>query len=105
MTTVPRIGYLVRRHSGHRGRTGYEARIRSRERVLEMHADYFAAHPRARAFAWKRIGLMAAGLGDHRKARIAFLKSLAARPTAKTLGHLARSIQPQKTYVPRQVSS
>jgi glycosyltransferase involved in cell wall biosynthesis len=99
VTTVPRIGYLVRRHSGRRGRTGYEARIRSREAVLRMHADYFATHPRARAFAWKRIGLMAAGLGDHRKARAAYLRSIGASPDVRTAWHLVRSLRPSAARI------
>ena len=91
VTTVRRIGYLVRRHEGERARTGLASRIRSRELVLRIHADYFATHRRARAFAWKRIGLMAAAYGDRTAARAAFARSLMARPEAKTLGHLARA--------------
>ena len=96
VTTVPRIGYLVRYHAGERARTGLASRIRSRELLLREHADYFAAHPRARAFAWKRIGLMASAAGDRATARRAFVRSLAARPEARTLSHLARSVLPSR---------
>ena len=94
VTTVPRIGYLVRRHEGVRTRTGLASRIRSRELLLDVHADYFASHPRARAFAWKRIGLMAGAYGDRAVARRAFARSLAARPEPKTFGHLASACRP-----------
>ncbi len=91
VTTVPRIGYLVRRHEGERVRTGLASRVRSRELLLREHRDYFASHARARAFAWKRIGLMAAAYGDRAAARRAFTRSVLARPEPKTLGHLIRA--------------
>ena len=94
VTTVPRIGYLVRRHEGERTRTGLASRVRSRELLLRQHADYFAGHRRARAFAWKRIGLMAATYGDRARARRAFARSFFARPEAKTLGHAVRAVGP-----------
>jgi glycosyltransferase involved in cell wall biosynthesis len=91
VTTVPRIGYLVRRHEGERPRTDLASRIRSRELLLRDHADYFASHRRARAFAWKRVGLMADAYGDRAAARRAFARSLAARPEPRTLGHAVRA--------------
>ena len=87
VTTVRRIGYLVRRHEGERTRTGLASRVRSRELLLREHADYFATHRRARAFAWKRIGLMSATYGDRARARRAFARSFLARPDPTTLGH------------------
>jgi glycosyltransferase involved in cell wall biosynthesis len=92
VATVPRVGYLVRRHAGERGRTGLASRIRSRELLLEVHEGYFAGHRRARAFAWKRIGLMEAALGERARARRAYVRSLAARPSARTAWHLVRAI-------------
>ena len=61
--------------------------------MLQLHAEYFEEHPRARAFAWKRIGLMAATYGDHAEARGAFLRSLAGNVDPKTFGHLLRSVR------------
>jgi glycosyltransferase involved in cell wall biosynthesis len=87
VTTVRRIGYLVRRHEGERTRTGLASRVRSRELLLREHADYFDTHRRARAFAWKRIGLMSATYGDRALARRAYARSFLARPSPKTLGH------------------
>jgi glycosyltransferase involved in cell wall biosynthesis len=94
VTTVPRIGYLVRRHEGVRTRTGLASRVRARQLLLEVHAEYFASHRRARAFAWKRIGLMAAAYGDHAAARHAFATSLAARPEPSTFAHLISACRP-----------
>ena len=73
-------------------RTGLASRIRSRELLLREHADYFASHAHARAFARKRIGLMATAYGDRARARRAFASSLAARPDAATVGHLLRAV-------------
>jgi glycosyltransferase involved in cell wall biosynthesis len=92
VTTVPRIGYLVRRHEGERNRTGLADRVRSRELLLREHRDYFTSHATARAFAWKRIGLMAAAYGDRAAARRAFARSALARPDPKALGHLLRAV-------------
>ena len=92
VTTVRRIGYLVRRHEGERTRTGLSSRVRSRELLLREHADYFATHRRARAFAWKRIGLMAATYGDRALARRAYARSFLARPDPKTLGHAVAAV-------------
>ncbi len=92
VTTVRRIGYLVRRHEGERTRTGLASRVRSRELLLREHADYFATHRRARAFAWKRIGLMAATYGDRAMARRAYARSFLARPDPKTFGHAVTAV-------------
>jgi glycosyltransferase involved in cell wall biosynthesis len=92
VTTVRRIGYLVRRHEGERTRTGLPSRVRSRELLLREHAEYFATHRRARAFAWKRIGLMSAAYGDRARARRAYARSFLARPDPKTLGHALTTV-------------
>jgi hypothetical protein len=92
VTTIRRIGYLVRRHEGERTRTGLASRVRSRELLLREHADYFTAHRRARAFAWKRIGLMSATYGDRARARRAYARSFLSRPEPRTLGHAVRAI-------------
>jgi glycosyltransferase involved in cell wall biosynthesis len=96
VTTVARVGYLVRRHPEERTRTGLASRVESREALMSKHADYFATHRRARGFAYKRIGLMEAQLGDHSRARRAYLKSLRARPSLRTASHLVRSLRPNR---------
>ena len=90
--TVPEVGYLVRRHSGPRVNHGTQARMAASRQLLEKHAAYFAVHPAAAAFRWKRIGLMAAQLGRTREARHAFRRSLRLHPEPRTAWHLARQL-------------
>jgi glycosyltransferase involved in cell wall biosynthesis len=94
ISTVPEVGYLYRRHDGPRGRNSTAARVRCSLRLLELHAPYFERHPRAAAFRWKRIGLMAGQTGDRRLARQALRRSLRLRPELATLWHLARAFEP-----------
>lgn len=91
VATVCRVGLLYRHHDGHRPGSGALVRAESLRRIFDLHARYFAAHPRATAFHWKRIGLTALRGGDRRAARRAFLRSLRARPQPRTLWHLGRS--------------
>jgi glycosyltransferase involved in cell wall biosynthesis len=93
LSTVREVGYLYRDHDGPRSRNGTDARVRCSLELLELHAPYFAAHPRAAAFRWKRIGLMAGQLGDRRLARQALQRSLRLQPEAATLWHLVRTLQ------------
>jgi hypothetical protein len=62
--------------------------------LLNEQSEYFDAHPRAHAFRWYLMGLLAMKLGDRRFARRAFLRSLRLRPAAKRLGHLALALRP-----------
>jgi hypothetical protein len=66
---------------------------------MEKHAGYFARNDRARAFRWKRIGLMSSHLGDQALARRSFLRSLRSRPEARTMWHLARAVRPSTRAV------
>lgn len=93
VSTVPRIGHLVRRHPGVRRKHGLEARIRGSLLLLDLHADYFGSHPAAAGFRWKRIGLTARQLGNYALARRAFLASLRRSPQAATAWHLLRSLR------------
>jgi glycosyltransferase involved in cell wall biosynthesis len=95
-TTVPRLGCRVRLHDGPRLRHGTEARLAGSRQLLETHADYFAAHPVAAAFRWKRIGLMALEVGRPADARRAFWRSLRLHPEAATAVHLARQLLPRR---------
>jgi glycosyltransferase involved in cell wall biosynthesis len=94
VATVPRAGLHYRNHAGVRHGNGAPERVRGSRLLMEKHAEYFARNPRARAFRWKRIGLMASRLGDHALARRSFLRSLSIRPEAATAWHLARAIRP-----------
>jgi hypothetical protein len=93
VSSVPRVGLLYRQHTGPRNRNGLRARIDGSLRLLEEHADYFATHPRAAAFRWKRIGLTARRTRDLRFARTAFLRSLRLRPQISTAWHLVRVLR------------
>jgi glycosyltransferase involved in cell wall biosynthesis len=95
--TTETVGYLVRRHPGHRHRNNGAARVRCSLLLLKMHADYFNNHPRAAAFRWKRIALMAGGLGDYALARKALMRSLILQPDGRTLLHFARALKLSST--------
>jgi glycosyltransferase involved in cell wall biosynthesis len=90
--TVPRVGYVVRRHDGPRPHHGMEARLAASRQLLEKHAAYFTEHPAAAAFRWKRIGLMATQLGRRSEARQAFWRSLRLHPEPRTAWHLAQQL-------------
>ena len=94
VTTVPAVGLLYRQHDGPRPRHGAAARLAASLQLLEEHAEWFARHPRAAAFRWKRAGLLALQVGDRALARRAFLRALARHPEPATLWHLARAARP-----------
>lgn len=89
--TVPKVGFLYRRHSGARHRNGTPVRIQTSLRLLEMEREYFSFHPRAAAFRWMRIGLMAREVGDLRQARQAFWRSWRLHPSSRSLWHLVQA--------------
>lgn len=93
VASLDRVGALVRRHGGDRGLAGLRARIEGSLRLLDHHAAYFAAHPAARAFRWRQIGLMAAASGDVPLARRAQVRSLRARVSLRSAVHLARTLR------------
>lgn len=97
VATVPKAGYRFRRHPGARHGKGMEVRIRDRLEIMEMHREYFETHPRARAFAWMRIGLMALQAGDAKQARRAFWTSFRTGRDPRALWHLARTARPART--------
>jgi glycosyltransferase involved in cell wall biosynthesis len=92
VTTTPSVGLIYRTHTGPRHDNGVAERIRCSLLLLGLHGDYFSAHPRAAAFRWERIGLMARNLGKDAVARKAFIRSLRLRPESRTLWHLMRSL-------------
>jgi tetratricopeptide (TPR) repeat protein len=91
VATIPRFGYLIRRHEAPRNRNDLEARIRCTQLLLEKHADYFAAHRRAAAFRWKRLGLYLVRGEDYDQALECFARSFRLAPDARSLVHLART--------------
>lgn len=94
VTTVQRVGYLVRLHEGPRNLNGPVDRIRFGRRLLEERTDYFGAHRRAAAMRWFSMGLVAREVGDNHLARRAVLRSLRAYPVPKRVGHLALTMRP-----------
>jgi glycosyltransferase involved in cell wall biosynthesis len=93
VNSVPRVGLLYRRHAGHRHANDRAARVEHRRMLLELNREYFDSHPRAAAYQWKKIGLMALDLGDYATARISFKRSFLHHPEARSLWHLFRSLR------------
>lgn len=91
VTTAPRLGYIIRRHPGDRHIIDFSARLRCRLMLLDVYHDYFSAHPRAAAFQWKRVGLLAARVGDHRLAGEAYKMAFRLAPGLSGLWHLVQT--------------
>lgn len=85
--------WLWRRHAGARHGIGTERRIEGQKLLMSRHADYFRRHPRARAFRWRRIGLLSLALRRRDDALLAAAKSLLARPGSGGLKLLVKSLQ------------
>jgi glycosyltransferase involved in cell wall biosynthesis len=92
--TVDHPVLKVRRHAGPRVTNSTEARVRFSLMLLDEFDDYFRTHPRAAAFRWFRIGLMADAAGDRRLARDALARSLRLRPSARAVVHLLAALRP-----------
>jgi glycosyltransferase involved in cell wall biosynthesis len=99
-TTVPRVGYLFRRHAGDRHRTDAASRVADNLRFLAREAEYFEHHPRAAALRWKRVGLLAELAADRRQARNAFARALRLRPSPANVKHLLRALLPAREAGP-----
>lgn len=81
VATVARIGLLHRRGRRERTTNAAHTRLRGRVQLLEQHADYFDARPRAAAFQWLRNGVLARQIGEDALARRALVASLRAKPS------------------------
>jgi glycosyltransferase involved in cell wall biosynthesis len=93
VVTVPKVGYLWRRHPGPRLTKGAVDKVRGHLMLLEVHADYFRTHRRPAVHRWKRVAALARGLGDYRLEREALWRALRFDRSVKTLLQLARSVQ------------
>jgi glycosyltransferase involved in cell wall biosynthesis len=91
VATASYVGLLYRVHAGYRPRTGAEKRLANGYMLLREHEDWFADHPRAKAFRFKRMGLYASRLGHRREALALLASSLRLDPKLKTVGHVARA--------------
>lgn len=92
VATVDRTGLLYRRHEGVRYINDRGQRVRDHLMMLEVHADYFAAHPRGAAFHLQQIGARALRTGDYSTATSVLVRSLMRRPGARTLWHLGLAL-------------
>jgi glycosyltransferase involved in cell wall biosynthesis len=92
VTTIPAVGFVYRTHSGARDRTGSRRRVDGAQKLLSEHEDWFAAHPRAKAFRLKRLGLAALADGDRTLARQSFVASFRLRPEPRTAWHALRTL-------------
>jgi glycosyltransferase involved in cell wall biosynthesis len=96
VATTPRVGLLYRPHTAPRPRTGHRNRVRDGRMFLEEHREWFDAHPRAKAFRLKRLGLAALRANDRRVALRCFAGSLRLDPQPRTAWHALRSIAPAR---------
>lgn len=101
VATVAEVGRLLRRHDGVRHLNDLHARVRNQQVILELHADYFAVHRKARAFQWRQVGLLALQAGESATARTALWRSVRARPAARTVWHLFRAHFPALAHLRR----
>lgn len=88
--------WLWRRHHGVRHGVGTERRREGQLLLLSDHADYFRRHPRARAFRWRRIGLLSLDLGERWSAFMAALRSLASYPSTGAVRLLVKTFIPAR---------
>jgi glycosyltransferase involved in cell wall biosynthesis len=94
VTTVPTVGLLYRLHASPRTRTSQRNRLQNAEMLLEEHGEWFARHPRAKAFRLKRMGLSALKVNDRRLALRCFAGSLRLQPEPRTAWHALRALAP-----------
>jgi len=98
VSTVERQGLVIRRHSGDRDGYGAPQRIADSYRLMDEFADYFAAHPNAAAFRFRRIGLMHRSLGNFAEARAAHLAGLRLQPNLKDVRHFLRNLRSEDPH-------
>jgi glycosyltransferase involved in cell wall biosynthesis len=92
VATTPRVGLLYRVHAGARPRTGQRKRIENGYMLLDQYSDWFASHPRAKAFRMMRMGLSASRVGDRRLAVRLLAASFRLDPKPRTAWHAARAV-------------
>jgi glycosyltransferase involved in cell wall biosynthesis len=90
--TTATVDFLYRAHGAPRTRTGQSNRVRDGLLLLEQHEEWFRAHPRAKAFRLKRIGLSALTIGDRRLALRCFAQSFRLAPEPRTAWHAFRTL-------------
>jgi hypothetical protein len=94
VSTVAEIGCELRRHPGARlNGTDVAGRLAASRDLLDEHAAWFAAHPRAEAFRLARMGHLALSVGDRRNARSLLIASLRRRPSGLAARGLVRTVR------------
>lgn len=86
--TDQRVGFVYRYHDAPRVGNGVDRRIECSHLLLDLHREYFRAHPRAHAFRLFRLGMLEVRAGHRREARAQFFASLRVRPTWLATKHL-----------------
>src|SRR5262245_11999031 len=76
VTTVEHHGYIGRPHGTPRHRNDLTARVAENFEYLVANAEWFDEHRLARAYRFRRVGLMQLALGERGAARRSFLASL-----------------------------
>lgn len=94
VASIRRIVYRVRRHAGPRHRNSLDMRVRHSLAMIVHHQHYFDANPEAKRFRLLRSAITAARIGDKGLARRLAVRSFVARPGARPLYHLVRTIGP-----------
>ena len=79
-----RVGYRVGRSTRERVLNSPTARLEFSYALLETHREFFERDRRARAFRWRRIGVMEGREGNLALSWRALLRSLRAVPTPRT---------------------
>lgn len=95
VATVPGVGYRWRKHPGPRLMADVRARLEGHRLLLNVHASYFDAHPRAAAYQWERVGRLALSLRDRGLARRAFFRAYRLGPGYRRILALGRVFAPR----------
>ncbi len=91
VTCVRRIGYFQQWHKGVRLTDSLRTRLEDNRRLLDLHAEYFAEHPKAEAMRWRHIGRVLSLLGDRAGSRRAFARSMRLHPRINTMWYAMRT--------------
>jgi glycosyltransferase involved in cell wall biosynthesis len=104
VATTTNVGLMYRVHSGYRPRTGSSKRLQNGYMMLDEHAQWFAHHPRAKAFRLMRMGLYASRVGERKAAVRLLAQSFRLDPRLRTAWHCLRVAvaRPDRVSAPEQ---
>jgi glycosyltransferase involved in cell wall biosynthesis len=91
--TAPHIGLLITQRVTFEDTKPGAQRAFERRQILDWHAAYFAARPRAKAFQLRRIGSDLRKIGDFAGARRVAIRALRVRVTPRTMLDVVRSLK------------